>query len=76
MNKPGYFKWRTDLARFHAETAAEMMYESGYDDGYVKAVQHILRKENLKSDHDVQVIEDALCLVFLEFQYEDFLPAS
>jgi hypothetical protein len=72
MNKPGYFKWRTDLARFHAETAAQLMYEAGYDDGYVKAVQHILLKENIKGDHDVQVIEDALCIVFLEYQYEEF----
>jgi hypothetical protein len=73
MNKPGYLNWRTNLAKFHAETAADLMYEAGYDDGFVKAVQHILLKKNLKSDHDVQVMEDALCLVFLEFQYEDFL---
>ena len=73
MNKPGYYNWRTDLAKFHAETAATLMYEAGYDDGFVKAVQHILLKKDLKSDHDVQVMEDALCLVFLEYQYEDFL---
>lgn len=73
MNKPGYYNWRTDLAKFHAETAATLMYEAEYDDGFVKAVQHILLKKNLKGDHDVQVIEDALCLVFLSHQFEDFL---
>jgi hypothetical protein len=29
-------------------------------------------QQNIKTDHEVQVMEDALCLVFLEFQYEDF----
>lgn len=71
--KAGYLNWRKDLAKFHASKAGELMTEAGYDDAMIKAVQHILLKEQLKMDNEVQAMENALCLVFLEFQYEDFL---
>ncbi|MEI6946986.1 DUF4202 domain-containing protein [Paraflavisolibacter sp. H34] len=73
MNKPGYYQWRTDLAKFHAEKAGELMHEAGYGDDQIREVQHIIRKEGLRTDAEVQAMENALCLVFLEFQYEDFL---
>jgi len=71
--KAGYLTWRKDLAKFHAQTAGELMLQAGYTEDDVKAVQHIILKENLKLDNEVQLMENALCLVFLEFQYEDFL---
>jgi hypothetical protein len=71
--KSGYYKWRTELAKFHAATARELMMEAGYDDEETKPVQHIILKENLKLDDEVQTMENALCLLFLEFQYEDFI---
>jgi len=71
--KAGYFKWRTELAKFHAATAHELMLEAGYNEEEIKPVQHIILKENLKADDEVQVMENALCLVFLQFQYEDFI---
>ena len=71
--KAGYFKWRTELAKFHAATACELMLEAGYDEEETKPIQHIILKENLKLDDEVQTMENALCLVFLEFQYEDFI---
>ncbi|HLL42724.1 MAG TPA: DUF4202 domain-containing protein [Segetibacter sp.] len=71
--KAGYFKWRTDLARYHANKAGELMLEAGCEQETIRAVQHIILKENLKTDPEVQIMENALCLVFLEFQYPDFL---
>lgn len=71
--KAGYLRWRSDLKKYHADTAGALLTEAGYDDETVKAVQKIILKEQLKSDPNVQVMEDALCLVFLQFQYEDFL---
>jgi hypothetical protein len=73
MNRPGYLAWRKELSKFHAETAGRLMNEAGYDSEWIKAVQHIIRKENIKHDEDVQMMENALCLVFLEFQYEAFI---
>jgi len=71
--KAGYYKWRTELAKFHAATARELMLEAGYSEEETKPVQHILLKEDLKRDDEVQTMENALCLVFLQFQYEDFI---
>jgi hypothetical protein len=71
--KAGYLTWRKDLAKFHAQTAGELMLQAGYTQDEVNAVKHIILKENLKFDNEVQIMENALCLVFLQFQYEDFL---
>jgi hypothetical protein len=71
--KAGYFSWRTGLAKFHAEKAGQLLEEAGYDPGMRRPVESLLLKEGLRTNPDMQVMEDALCLVFLEFQYEDFL---
>ena len=71
--KAGYLRWRADLAKFHASEAAIILREAGYDDDEIEEVQHITLKQNLKTDDEVQVMENALCLVFLEFQFEDFM---
>ncbi|MEJ7679499.1 MAG: DUF4202 domain-containing protein [Segetibacter sp.] len=71
--KGGYYKWRINLAKFHAETAGSLMLKAGYDEHDIKAVQSIILKEHLRTNPEVQIMEDALCLVFLQFQYEDFI---
>lgn len=63
--RDGYRRWRTDLGRFHAETAGGILREVGYDDATVSRVQALLRKERLKADPEVQLLEDVICLVFL-----------
>lgn len=71
--KAGYYQWRIHLAKFHAETAGAFMAEAGYTDEEINEVKGIIRKEDLRTNHEVQVMEDALCLVFLQFQFEDFI---
>ncbi|WP_259067685.1 DUF4202 domain-containing protein [Mucilaginibacter sp. X4EP1] len=72
--REAYLKWRKDLALFHAEKVSSTMQGVGYDDEQIDRVKQIILKQKLKIDADVQTIENALCLVFLEFQYEDFYP--
>jgi len=71
--KPGYLSWRTDLSKFHAGIAEKLLAEAGYDPELGKSVRTIVLKEHLRTNPDMQVMENALCLVFLQFQYEDFL---
>lgn len=73
MGKTGYFRWRKDLAQFHAGKAGELMEQAGYNAAEIKAVQMIIRKEHIRTQSETQLMEDALCLVFLQYQYEDFL---
>jgi hypothetical protein len=67
----GYLKWRRDLQVFHAEVAGRILEAEGYESGLISRVGEIIRKKNLSRDPEVQALEDALCLVFLETQYHD-----
>ena len=69
--KPGYLKWRTDLKTFHASESAAILRECGYEEATISAVQALNLKTNFPADPDSRVLEDALCLVFLEFQMDD-----
>ncbi|HEX3854539.1 MAG TPA: DUF4202 domain-containing protein [Polyangiaceae bacterium] len=69
----GYLQWRTQLARFHADTAAQLLADSGYEQEAIDAVRRINLKQNLRSSSDMVVMEDALCLSFLEFEFDDFI---
>lgn len=71
--RTGYLNWRTDLGKFHAAKAGAILQSVGYTTDEIERVQQIIRKQRLKLDADVQVIENALCLVFLEFQYDDLI---
>lgn len=71
--KAGYLQWRMDLAKFHASKAAELLVEAGYDGEIIEHVQRIILKKNLRTDPEVQTMENALCLVFLQYQYEEFI---
>ena len=72
QGRDGYRRWRTDLAQFHAETAGGILREVGYDETTIGRVQVLLRKERLKADPDVQLLEDVICVIFLEHYLEDF----
>lgn len=69
----GYLQWRTQLARFHADTAAQLLEEVGYDSELIAAVRRLNLKQNLRSNADSQTIEDALCLSFLQYELNDFI---
>lgn len=68
LTRPGYLKWRADLKKFHAEKSGAILRDVGYDDDTIRRVQDLNLKKNFPADAEVRVLEDALCLVFLEFQ--------
>lgn len=69
-DRAGYLRWRTALRRQHADDVAGIMRAAGYGDDEIARVQAIVGKKGLGRDPDVQVHEDALCLVFLETQFD------
>ena len=71
MDRPGYLRWRADLKKFHAQKAGEILREVGYDEETIARVQALNLKKNFPDDPESRVLEDALCLVFLEFQLAD-----
>lgn len=71
-DRVGYLSWRKEQGQIHAQKATQIMQELGYGPDEIAKVEHIILKKGIKSNADVQTIENALCLVFLQFQYEDF----
>jgi hypothetical protein len=67
--RAGYLKWRADLKKFHAEISGAILRETGYDEETIRRVQELNLKKNFPADAECRVLEDALCLVFLEFQF-------
>ena len=68
----GYQRWRRALYKFHAETAAAILRHVGYEAETVARVETLLQKKRLKLDPEVQLLEDVICLVFLENYFAAF----
>jgi hypothetical protein len=69
----GYLKWRSDLSKYHAGIAAEILASLDFDEDTITRVKQIVLKQRLKTDQEVQTMENALCLVFLQYQYDDLI---
>ncbi len=67
----GYLRWRRELQLFHAREVDAILAHVGYDETIRARVRDLVQKRNLARDPEVQVLEDALCLVFLETQFHD-----
>jgi hypothetical protein len=72
MDRPGYFKWRTTLYGFHADQAGAILREVGYDEAMITRVRSLVRKLGIKTDPEMQLLEDVICLVFLENYFAEF----
>jgi len=72
MDRKGYLLWRTELKGFHAEKAGTILNECGYDQQTIDHVQSLIKKEKMKLDADSQLLEDVVCLVFLEHYFKEF----
>jgi hypothetical protein len=72
MNRKGYHLWRTNLYKFHSETAANLLQQAGYDDEFIQRVKLAIAKKSLKTNPDTQIVEDVAALVFLQFYMLDF----
>lgn len=69
--RAGYLKWRQDLKQFHADKAASILRDVGYNDETIRQVRDLNLKKNFPADANCRVLEDALCLVFLEHQFAE-----
>jgi hypothetical protein len=69
MDRVGYLKWRNELKKFHATKVGEILREVGYADDVIERVQAFNLKKNFPADPESRVLEDALCLVFLQYQF-------
>jgi len=71
MTRAGYLQWRATLKKFHAQKAGDILRELGYAEEMIRRVQDLNLKKHFPDDPETRVLEDALCLVFLEHQFAD-----
>ena len=70
--REGYLRWRRALHDFHADETAAILAQHGYGPDAIRRVSDLLHKRGLaRGDAEAQLLEDALCLVFIETQYRE-----
>ncbi len=72
MDKKGYYAWRNKLKSYHAEKAANILKKMGYDNSTIEAVQVLVTKKKMKTNPDSQILEDVVCMVFLQYYLDEF----
>ena len=70
--RDGYLAWRREQGRLHAARVAGMMAEASYPEADRERVAAMLRKEGIKRDPEVQMLEDVICFVFLKWYFAPF----
>ena len=73
MDRIGYLKWRKDLYKIQANTAATLLTQAGYDDDVIERVRNSVAKKNIKGNPDTQLLEDVTDLVFMEHYMLEFV---
>jgi len=68
----GYLRWREGLKKFHADALASIMKEAGYGEASIEKSRSLLVRKNLATDAEGQTLEDAACLVFLQYEFAEF----
>ena len=74
--RAGYLKWRKDLKDVHAQRLGEIMADAGYEASEIARVGALVRKEKLKLDREAQLLEDVVCVVFLEHYLAAFMAKT
>jgi len=73
MDRIGYLKWRKDLYKIQANTAANLLLEAGYSNDESERLRDAVAKKNIKGNPDTQLLEDVTDLCFLEHYILDFV---
>lgn len=72
MDRVGYLKWRETLKKMHADLTSEILKEVGYEDEFIERVSFLINKKLIKKNEESQTLEDVICLVFLDYYFEEF----
>lgn len=68
--RDGYLRWRRDQKRAHAKLLSALLAADHVASHHRMRAVDIVQKKGLGSDAEVQVFEDAVCLTFIETQFQ------
>ena len=72
MDRVGYLKWRETLKKMHADLTSEILNQVGYNSEFIERVSFLINKKLIKKNEETQILEDTICLVFLDYYFEEF----
>ncbi|WP_298493699.1 DUF4202 domain-containing protein [uncultured Algibacter sp.] len=72
MDRVGYLKWRETLKRMHGDLTADILTKVGFDNQFTDRVKSIILKKLIKKNEESQTLEDTICLVFLDYYFDEF----
>lgn len=72
MDRKGYLQWRNALKFHHAKIAGDILQTCGFDEEIIAKVKFLLLKKELNRNAETQLVEDVVCLVFVEHYLDDF----
>ena len=72
MDRVGYLKWRETLKKMHADITGEILQQVNFDVQFIDRVQKIILKKLMKKNEESQTLEDTICLVFLDYYFDEF----
>ena len=71
--RSGYLAWRRHQRDCQAKRLGDLMTHSGYGIEHIEQVGGLIKKKHLKTDADAQMLEDVICIAFLEHYLPDFM---
>lgn len=71
--REGYLSWRKHQRSLQAGRLGAIMAAAGYGSDEIRRVGVLIRKQRLKLDPEVQLLEDVICMVFLEHHLKKFM---
>jgi hypothetical protein len=72
MDRKGYLQWRSELKMHHAAVAEKILHACGYDEAMIEKVKFLVLKKQLFQNPETQLLEDVICLVFIQYYLSDF----
>lgn len=72
MDRKGYLQWRNILKTHHAKIASGILKDCGYDTDVIDKVTFLLMKKELHRNAETQLLEDVICLVFVQYYLDEF----
>jgi len=72
IDRIGYLKWRETLKKMHADLTVEILNQVGFDNQFQDRVKKIVLKKLIKKNEESQMLEDTICLVFLDYYFDEF----
>jgi hypothetical protein len=72
MDRKGYLQWRSAEKMHHVAIAEPMLRKIGYGEDLIEKVKFLLLKKELATNADTQLLEDVVCLIFIQYYLEEF----